>query len=240
MLNGNAAAAPTISGQSKPADLATTSQKAGELAVNRPAAPATSFYRSVAQQSKSVQIATAKMAFSSQNSFKNTSTTGNAVPVLANFQVQQNGNAIHIVDQDGSVYDGSLLLANAVAQNEPVPVEMPAGEVTPPQIQNNDLGVDTNGLQTAQNNFFRVTGMNRTLRQNVMFIGNLLATSNTTTNLQQSFGGRGGIGGGGGFGGDQLQSVITNQLPWSSSRITGTAVINRTNHIEINAEPLKP
>jgi hypothetical protein len=239
--SGNVAAAPPVSGQSKSADLAIADQNVGELAANRSGVPATSYDRLVAAQTNSLQFATAasqNLAFGLQNSFKNTSTPGNPAHVLANFQVQQNGNTIHIVDQDGSVYDGSLLPEHAVAQNEPVPVAMPAQEVTPPQIQNKDLSADKITLPAAQNNFFRVTGMNRTLKQNVVFIGNLLATSNATTNLQQTFGVRGGGGGGGGFGGGQTQQVLTNQLPWSSSRITGTAIISDTNQIEINAEPL--
>jgi hypothetical protein len=32
----------------------------------------------------------------------------------------------------------------------------------------------------------------------------------------------------------------TAQLPWSSLRIAGTAVIDRTNHIQINAAPVTP
>jgi hypothetical protein len=83
--------------------------------------------------------------------------------------------------------------------------------------------------------------MNQTLKQNVVFAGNLLAMAGTATNLQQSLSGRGGLGGGG-AGGSQLQPALTNQnqLPWSNSRIAGTAVIAGTNHIEINAVPSSP
>jgi hypothetical protein len=94
-------------------------------------------------------------------------------------------------------------------------------------------------VQSLQNYFFRVSGTNQTLKQNVVFTGNLLAISNTTTNLQQSFSVSDGLGGGG-FGGGQSQSVFTNQLPWSNSRIAGTAVIADTNNIEINAVPMSP
>jgi hypothetical protein len=38
----------------------------------------------------------------------------------------------------------------------------------------------------------------------------------------------------------QLLSALTNQLPWSNSRIAGTAMIAGTNQIEINAVPLSP
>jgi hypothetical protein len=60
--------------------------------------------------------------------------------VLANFQVQQNGNAIRVVDADGSVYDGVLLADDAVAQNGPAavvpaapPVVAPAQSMEPAQ-----------------------------------------------------------------------------------------------------------
>ena len=51
-------------------------------------------------------------------------------------------------------------------------------------------------------------------------------------------------GGGGGAGGvaqNNLQ-VSTNQLQWqlSNSRVVGTAVIDHTNQIEINAVPVTP
>jgi hypothetical protein len=119
--------------------------------------------------------------------------------VLVNFQVQQNGNAIRVVDADGSVYDGSLLPESAIAQIEPAPAATPASPVTAPeQVERAKTIASRDESQTAQNYFFRVTGTNQTLKQNVVFAGNLLATANATTNLQQSFGGNGGLGGGAG------------------------------------------
>jgi hypothetical protein len=182
-------------------------------------------------------------ASGSQNLFKNISPPTQAVPVLVNFQVQQNGNAIRIVDADGSVYAGSLLPESAVAQNEPAPAATPAPPVTAPaQAGRAKTVASREEPPTAHNYFFRVAGTNRTLKQNVVFAGNLVAMASATTNLQQSLGGNGGLEGGGGGGGGQLQSVLTNQnpLPWSGSRIAGTAVIAGTNHIEINAVPLSP
>ncbi len=148
--------------------------------------------------------------------FKN---TAGAAPVLANFQVQQTGNAIRIVDADGSVYDGSLMPQNAVAKNETAPMERPV----PP---------------AAQAHHFSVTGTNLTLKQNMVFSGNLLAISNPMPNPQPAMDGFSPEAGGGGVGGSQ--SGTTNRLPWSVLRITGTAVIGSTNTIEINAMPLSP
>jgi prepilin-type processing-associated H-X9-DG protein len=252
--SGNAVAAPPISGQlksednrneSKLADLGIATPSAGKPAANALAAPATTVYQLATAQTNSVQFASAtshSFALNLQNSFKNTVVPAKAAVVLANFQVQQNGNAIRVVDADGSAYDGSLLPKSAVAQNGPAPVATSTPPITAPaQFERVKIIANRDELQTAQNYFFRVTGTNRTLKQNVVFTGNLLPISNATTNLQQSFGGSDGLGGGG-TGGGQLQSALTNQnqLPWSNSRIAGTAVIAETNNIEINALPLSP
>jgi hypothetical protein len=255
VASGNVAATPPISGQlksednrkeSKPADLGAAAPGTGELAANAPAVPATTFDRLVTTQhaaenysttqTKSVQLASAtseKVAFGLQNSFQNTAAQAKIAPVLANFQVQQNGSAIRVMDADGSVYDGSLLPENAVARSGPAPVAMPASPVAgSPQLEQGEKIAGRDELQTAQNYFFRVRGMNQTLKQNVVFTGNLLANSYAAANAQKSFGG--------GIGGGQSQLAFTNQLPWSNSRIAGTAVIAGTNNIEINAVPQSP
>ena len=180
-----------------------------------------------------------------QNAFQNSVAPSQTLPVLSNFQVRQNGNALRIIDQDGSVYVGSWRLANQVANN---------GVIQKQRLQNSDnqstaktpqtsappaLALSDN-LQAAQNYIFRVHGMNRTLKKSVVFTGSLLANYVLSENVQQSFGG--------GIAGtykneQQLKFELTNQiaqLPWSNLRITGTAVINRTNHIEVNATPASP
>ena len=255
VASGIAAATPPSSGQLKAeenrkelklGDFGIVATNAVELAANAPAAPTATMDRLAMAQKNEVQFASAashNFATGLQNAFKNTIAPVKAVPVLVNFQVQQNGSAIRVVDADGSVYDGSLLPGSAIAQNEPAPAATPAPPVTAPlQVEQAKTIASRDESQTAQNYFFRVTGTNRTLQQNVVFAGNLLAIANTTTNLQQSFGGNGGLGGGRGDVVGQLQSALTrhNQLPWSNSRIAGTAVIAETNHIEINAVPLSP
>jgi hypothetical protein len=160
--------------------------------------------------------------------FQNNITPSQAVPVLSNFQVQQNGNALRIVDQDGSVYSGSWRLANRAANTRNQPTPAPSAR----SLEDN--------LQAAQNYLFRVHGMNRTLRQSVVFTGSLLGNFALSQNAQQSFGG---IGGSFSTNQPQVKSALTNQtaqLPWSNLRIAGTAVVNRTNHIEVNASPVVP
>jgi hypothetical protein len=202
-----------------------------------------------------------------QNVFKNSIEPSQASPVLSNFQVQQNGNAIRLVDQDGSFYDGSLELANqtveksedqaalnantrAVQNAVTVVAGLPSQQITAAQ----------DALQLAQNYFFHVYGTNRTVKQTVSFTGRLTMNFVPTSNAKLSFRltdntantGGGGFGGGGGGGGggvtvggvlDRTKSEATNQmtqLPWSSLRITGTAVINQTNRIQVDAAPVLP
>lgn len=183
-----------------------------------------------------------------QNLFKNTS---QAIPVLANFRVQQNGDSLRIVDQDGSVYDGSLQIDEGFALrsrtinedkiNEQNAVHQAAGgHVTPEKPQ------------PIQHYLFTVSGTNRTLKQNVIFMGTFTASLAAAENLEKtpqmdgvktdSFG-PGSYGGIAGEPASQTQQAVTNQipqLPWTNVRITGMAIINETNHVQINAKPMNP
>jgi hypothetical protein len=180
-----------------------------------------------------------------QNAFQNSVAPSQTLPVLSNFQVQQNGNALQIVDRDGSVYVGSWRLANQVV------VTGIAGKLGPqnsgkqsitktPQTSAPPVIALADNLQAARNYFFRVHGMNRTLKQSVVFTGSLLVNYALSENVQQSFGG---AVGGAYKNEQQVKMELTNQteqLPWSNMRIAGMAVINRTNHVEVNATPVTP
>jgi hypothetical protein len=258
---------PALSGQlksetdrdeSKLADAGVAARSAGEVAAAKPAAPTANLDLSVREkittgkeftaQTSSAQFANTasqNLAFGAQNSFKNKIAQTKAVPVLANFQLQQNGNVIRVVDADGSVYVGAMLPESSVAQNEPAPAATPPPAVVAPGRQfdrTKDIARQDES-QTVQNYSFRVSGLNQTLKQHVVFTGNLLAVSDMSKVPQQAPGGGsnliGGSGGGGG-GGNQMQSTLNKQqqIPLLNSRIAGTAVIADTNRIEINAEPL--
>jgi prepilin-type processing-associated H-X9-DG protein len=203
----------------------------GELAMNAPGVSKKISDRRIAPPGMAGDYSVAvtnsvQFAARSQNLFKNTATQVKAASVLANFQVQQNGSAIRVVDADGSVYDGVLLADNAVAQNGLVVA--PTQQMEPAQNLAN-----RNESAAPQNYFFRVTGTNRTLKQNVVFTGNLLPLASTAVNAQQSFANSN-------ANGVQSQSAAANQRPWSGVRIAGTAVIAGTNNIEINAVLLAP
>jgi hypothetical protein len=170
-----------------------------------------------------------------QNQFRNASASAQTAPVLQSFQVQQSGGAVSVVDRDGSVYNGSVQLANGTTRNEPISAEAPATS-PPPEVKVAQL--TGNEQQAAQNYFFRVAGTNLTLRQNVVFTGNVLA-NNTAPQTAQSSNVLGVVVGR--SAGGQLQQGAANtsqQNLLSNSRIVGTAVIDRTNRIEINAVPV--
>jgi len=174
-----------------------------------------------------------------QNLYRNVSAVAPTAPVMQSFQVLQTGDAISVVDRDGSVYQGSIQVAAAVEHNTPVPA--PGEAVVPLQIQTRTGPTAVNGQPANQYYFFRVAGTNQTLKQNVVFSGNVEAIPGAPANTQPMFGS--GIGGGVDGAGKQLPAATANasQHNWRSiSRIVGTAIIDDTNRIEINAVPVTP
>ncbi len=177
-----------------------------------------------------------------QNVFKNAAASAKVAPVLANFQFQQNGAAIAVVDGDGSVYHGYLLADESGRQNSPAAKKLPAVAAPAALAQDKDSAMNNKVGAAAQNYFFRVAGTNRSLNQNVVFTGNVLALSNPVAVAGQS---TSGLFQGGSGGGNLGRLSEADQSPsqfgsFSNSRIEGTAVINNTNAIEINALPVAP
>lgn len=165
-----------------------------------------------------------------QNAFKNSAAPAKAPRVLENFQLQQSGDSLSVVDEDGSIYQGSWQPGgDFVAATESSLAKAP-GAIPAQHEAGKDLPAAQNRGQTrsqpAQNYFFRVTGTNRSLGQNVVFTGNLLALTNGAQNGPAGFGGFGG------------RASNAGQLGiFQNSRIAGTAVINFTNAIKIDALP---
>jgi hypothetical protein len=175
-------------------------------------------------------------AANQQNTYRNTSASARTAPVLQSFQLVQNGDVVSVVDRDGSVYQGSVQVA--LEKGSEAAKSMSPNEEAPPaqHAVRADQGAG-NQQQTAQNYFFRVAGINRTLQQGIVFSGTVEAIPGLTTNAPQSFGGGTGGGGGGGMQNDLQVSTDRQQALLSNSRVVGTAVINQTNQIEINAVP---
>ncbi len=188
----------------------------------------------------SQSFARAAAATELQNRYRNVSAAAQTAPVLQSFQVLQNGDAISVVDRDGSVYQGSVQVAAVAERNEPAPVAAPSEAIAPLQSRDKEVPSAGNQQQAAQNYFFRVAGMNRTLKQNVVFTGNMEAIPGTTTNAQPTFGVIGGAGASGVMQNNLQASTNQPQRLLSNSRVVGTAVIDRTNQIEINAVPVMP
>ena len=161
------------------------------------------------------------------NSQKFRNAVANTAPVLVSFELQQNGSNIAVVDADGSIYQGSLQTNSAIAQNQ-VPVAAPPGAAQS-QISN----VANNQVVAGNNFYFRVAGQNRTSKQNVVFTGNLLPLAGGTVNSQA-----GGTVNNSAGGGEMSQAQ--NTAIFSNSRIAGTATVDTTNQIEINALPTTP
>ena len=158
-------------------------------------------------------------------------------PVLESFEVQQNGNAFSVVDRDGSVYNGTVQPVGLALQDDLSQTKEAADRsAVLADAAKKDLGLAGNAQSQSQNYSFRVSGANRSLKQNVVFVGNLIPISNGTANTVKNFSGGGG-------GGGQSQSAAANagqQQIFSNSRITGTATIDNTNQVEINAVPVNP
>ncbi len=160
-------------------------------------------------------------------------------PVLATFEIRQHGNSIAIVDRDGSVYTGSLLpeipAAQAVA---PTAAPLLARTAKDAEVAKKETQQTFNN--TGQNNYyFRVAGQNRTSKQNVVFVGNVIPLTNATSKAQQNQpGGPVGVAG-------ALLPATNSQMQsqsalFANSRITGTVTVDATNQIKINAVPVAP
>jgi hypothetical protein len=156
-------------------------------------------------------------------------------PVLASFEVQQSGNAMTVVDRDGSVYTGSIQPANPAAQDAPL------AAAAPPVDQAKDLGQTKNETSSAQNNyFFHVAGLNRISQQNVVFVGNVIPLSNAWSNaMQNQPANKAGVAGAP-LPTANRQNGQPQLVPFSNARITGTVTVDATNLIEIDAVPVAP
>lgn len=150
-------------------------------------------------------------------------------PILASFEVVQNGRQIRVVDTDGSVYTGSF--ATPEKPTAPAPAETISGGFAPAATRAAKAEVPRQPIQTY---FFRVTGTNLNLNQNVVFSGNLIPLGNAPP-VQPSAASAGG--GGGEVGAFGRETPSTSLL--LNSRIAGTAIIDGRKEIEVNASPTR-
>jgi len=206
-------------------DTASLTQQAGEA--EKELAPATpipalpSKTDSIQFGNQAAQPSGRSQSTAVRSLFSNTAISARTAAVLVNFQMEQSGEILRVVDRDGSVYEGSWQFTNAFAQNV-------RGQIQSDLTGNRTSQSDAQRLNSAnelqvigQNYSFHVAGTNLTLKRTVVFNGNITVISGTTTPAQNIVGGK----------------VAGQPFMWSNARITGTAIVAETNQIEINAAP---
>jgi hypothetical protein len=137
--------------------------------------------------------------------------------VLTSFRLEQNGNSLRVVDDDGSVYTGAL----QVLKN---PIAPPLG------ISPAVAAAETRAKRAPSNYSFRVAGTNRNLNQNVVFSGTLIPLTNALLP-----GSNVAVGGGGGAGGNRS---MPGQPLLLNARISGQVIIGNQRGIPVNATPV--
>ena len=211
---------------------------AGSIAASAPMLPPPAAEpNSIQFGSRATQTFTTQTFAGAEYLFKNNALSTKTGAVLANFQMEQDGEKLRVVDGDGSIYQGTWQIAKAIAQNAPAQAQTDLAASQPPQGNVQELNSANGGQMLAQIYSFQVTGTNLTLKKAVVFSGSLTVISGTTTSGQNAMNGN--------AAGNNLSDKIVQQIPgsssqqilWSNARIAGTATIAETNQIEINATP---
>lgn len=149
-----------------------------------------------------------------------------AAPVLASFQVEQLGPQIRIVDADGSVYTGHW--QTTPFEKTPAPAAFAAPGAA--SLHNGVATVQAPKRETPappiHYYFFRVSGTNRNLKQNVVFSGSFIPLTNV---LRESISGTA----------ETRRAAPATATPpmLSNSRIAGKVAIGNKREIELNATP---
>jgi len=187
------------------------------LALQRPAAVPGSNRTALFDAAKSTGAVTVSQIFNRLDVPTTRRIAANALKspatVLTSFRVEQKGNSMKIVDADGSVYTGSV----QIAQQEPTVGTSKLAKAPAP---------------TPQGYFFRVAGTNRGLNENIVFSGNFVPFTNHQLAARA-----------GGVGGevearDQSASRPI-QAVLSDSQINGRIVIGGQKAIEVIANPAR-
>jgi hypothetical protein len=144
-------------------------------------------------------------------------------PVLVSFKLEQSGREMRITDQDGSIYTGSVQPADSL----PAPTSGSREENNTARDQARLFRPepDPNRKSSPGAVFFTVTGTNRTLKQKVVFTGNLQgsATISAETHFTNSFGAA--LPGG---------AASASSARLINSRISGKAVVGDRQVIDVN------
>jgi hypothetical protein len=154
--------------------------------------------------------------------------------VLASFQMEKSGQKLRIIDRDGSVYSGYLEPPKSRAQAPKAGVRSaaPATDGASGQTTVSGLAGLTRGY------YFHVAGTNRSLKQRVVFTGNIITEPNSSLQkeLTNAF-----VAGGLASGSSAQKTVREfSAEAVSRARITGKAKIGNQDEIEINAVRTPP
>jgi hypothetical protein len=158
----------------------------------------------------------------------------NAAPVLLAFTIEQTNRQLRVVDGDGSVYAGFFEL-ETLATNGPVlagvDINQRAGERFDQAARKDKIPPEAT---QAYSYSFQVTGTNLSLNQKVVFTGKLLTTVDSFKSGQST----------GEISRLRAQPIWVDTLSVTSQppalRISGTAVVDETKRIEIQAVPASP
>jgi len=153
-----------------------------------------------------------------------------AKPILFSFELQQLGREVRIVDSDGSVYSGSFQPAEVFSYLESDASKKAAAtrslQTTDGLSQRKDAFADAK-LPVDMSYAFKVTGTNQTLKQFVVFTGQVLAQTNALSPVAPA----------GTVDGNRVARAELNPVPLQNSRISGRALIGTNKEVEVNAIP---
>jgi hypothetical protein len=199
------------------------------------------FYRQEARGNEREKPQTYSQAFNNRaptTSYDKMAKSAGITPVLANFQVEQTGNQVRVIDGDGSTYLGEMELpaagqALAVTSEKREATEL--GVKIEPQVAlRRGMAAKTSQPQATQNYFAcRVAGTNRTLNQQVVFAWNFVGLTNELATAQTKAPAAGVK--------DWQNNLPAQPLPWlNNSAINGRAQLGSAKEIEVNAVPVSP
>lgn len=150
---------------------------------------------------------------------------GSTTPVLENFQIEQSGSQLRVIDADGSTYHGEISATQTESQKQIAGYKADGKEVIA-------LGVAYQS-QLPDSYQFRVQGTNITLNQQVVFAWNCVPFTNALALSNAS------------FVASELKKQDGAKMPqqfpgFQNSYINGRAQVASEKEIEINARPVSP
>ena len=181
----------------------------------------------------SSNVATLQFASVNQPNAAQRSAGSLATPrALNSFRVEQTGDQIRVVDGDGSIYAGYVEKAEASAKTPASLDENKSrqlGEVMKNSVRLAGTATNASLAQMTQSYFFRVSGTNLTLHQELIFSGHFVGVATVPIASPSPLAN-------GAVSSDLSAEPAPAPLQLLNCRVTGRAVIGSTNQMEINAQ----